>query len=97
MPNQGSPAVELIIGLLQGGIRVNAFVSGGLIKSKAPAMVGTKLDGFTHAADWCAACTCAHIVVLLIVAGGGAWQVRDVLLARSVSKSFFASGKNQIS
>eukprot|EP01043_Picozoa_sp_COSAG02_P035581 COSAG02_NODE_2557_length_8529_cov_7.615658_7_plen_242_part_00 len=36
----------------QGGIRVNAFVSGGLLQTKAPKMVGTKLDGFTHAADW---------------------------------------------
>lgn len=36
----------------QGGIRVNAFVSGGLIQAKAPKMVGKKLDGFTHAADW---------------------------------------------
>jgi arylsulfatase I/J len=36
----------------QGGIRVNAFVSGGLIKTKAPDMVGKKLDGFTHACDW---------------------------------------------
>jgi arylsulfatase B len=36
----------------QGGIRVNAFVSGGLIQAKAPKMVGKKLDGFTHACDW---------------------------------------------
>lgn len=36
----------------QGGIRVNAFVSGGLIQTKAPKMVGKKLDGFTHACDW---------------------------------------------
>ena len=33
----------------QGGIRVNAFVSGGLLKTVAPKMIGTKLDGFTHA------------------------------------------------
>lgn len=37
----------------QGGIRVNAFVSGGLLKTAAPTMIGTKLDGFTHACDWC--------------------------------------------
>jgi arylsulfatase I/J len=36
----------------QGGIRVNAFVSGGMLSTAAPAMVGTKLDGFTHACDF---------------------------------------------
>ena len=36
----------------QGGIRVNAFVSGGLIKAAAPAMVGKRLTGFVHACDW---------------------------------------------
>ena len=36
----------------QGGIRVNAFVSGGLLQTVAPARIGTKLDGFTHVCDW---------------------------------------------
>ena len=39
----------------QGGIRVNAFVSGGLLKTAAPDMIGRKLDGFVHVCDWCAA------------------------------------------
>jgi hypothetical protein len=43
------PTSRLISG--QGGIRVNAFVSGGLLKTVAPAMIGKKLDGFTHACD----------------------------------------------
>lgn len=42
----------------QGGIRVNAFVSGGLLNAVAPGRIGTKLDGFTHVCDyyvtWCA-------------------------------------------
>jgi hypothetical protein len=41
----------------QGGIRVNAFVSGGLLKTAAPDMIGRKLDGFVHVCDyyatWC--------------------------------------------
>lgn len=36
----------------EGGIRVNAFVSGGYIAKVAPAMVGQKLDGFVSIADW---------------------------------------------
>lgn len=34
----------------EGGIRVNAFVSGGLIPAQYPHMVGTKLDGLTSIA-----------------------------------------------
>jgi len=41
----------------QGGIRVNAFVSGGLLKKAAPQRIGTKLEGITHVCDfyttWC--------------------------------------------
>ena len=36
--------------MLQGGIRVNAFVSGGLVPGP---MRGTKLDGYVAMADWC--------------------------------------------
>ena len=36
----------------QGGIRVNAFVSGGFLKTAAPDMIGRKLDGFVHVCDW---------------------------------------------
>jgi arylsulfatase I/J len=36
----------------QGGIRVNAWVSGGLIKTQYPHMVGTKLEGLVSIADW---------------------------------------------
>ena len=36
----------------EGGTRVNGFVSGGFLKTKAPHMVGTTLNGFVHAADW---------------------------------------------
>lgn len=36
----------------QGGIRVNAFVSGGYLASRFPAMVGTKLDGLVSIADY---------------------------------------------
>lgn len=36
----------------EGGIRVNAWVSGGLIAAKYPHMVGTKLTGLTSVADF---------------------------------------------
>eukprot|EP01043_Picozoa_sp_COSAG02_P056190 COSAG02_NODE_6628_length_3450_cov_3.031334_1_plen_531_part_00 len=36
----------------QGGIRVNAFVSGGWLQTVAPGMIGRKLDGFVHVCDW---------------------------------------------
>ena len=36
----------------EGGVRVNGFVSGGFLTSKAPHMVGKTLNGFVHAADW---------------------------------------------
>lgn len=36
----------------EGGIRVNAWVSGGLIASKYPHMVGTKLEGLVSIADY---------------------------------------------
>lgn len=36
----------------EGGIRVNAWVSGGLIAAKYPHMVGTKLTGLTSIADF---------------------------------------------
>jgi arylsulfatase A-like enzyme len=35
--------------MFEGGIRVNAFVSGGYIP---PSVRGTKLDGIVHVADW---------------------------------------------
>jgi len=36
----------------EGGIRGNAFVSGGFLQKKAPQRIGTKLEGYTHIADW---------------------------------------------
>lgn len=36
----------------EGGIRVNAWVSGGLIAAKYPHMVGTKLEGLVSIADY---------------------------------------------
>ena len=36
----------------QGGIRVNAWVSGGWLKANYPAMVGSKLDGLWSIADY---------------------------------------------
>ena len=36
----------------EGGVRVNAFVSGGFLKFVAPKRVGTKLDGFIHICDY---------------------------------------------
>jgi len=36
----------------EGGIRGNAFVSGGFLQQKAPQRIGTKLEGYTHIADW---------------------------------------------
>ena len=39
----------------EGGIRVNAFASGGYLAAQAPSMVGTTLDGadgMIHIADW---------------------------------------------
>ena len=47
---------------MQGGIRVNAFVSGGFLPA---AKRGTELDAYIHIADWCAwsrlGC-CMHVV-----------------------------------
>ena len=37
------------IGVMEGGIRLNAFVSGGFLP---PAVQGTKSEGFMHIADW---------------------------------------------
>ena len=31
---------------------MNAFVSGGMLKTAAPAMIGKKLDGITHICDF---------------------------------------------
>jgi arylsulfatase I/J len=36
----------------EGGIRGNAFVSGGFLEQKAPKRIGAKLEGYTHMADW---------------------------------------------
>jgi len=36
----------------EGGIRVNAFVSGGYLAKVAPARIGTKLEGLVSIADW---------------------------------------------
>eukprot|EP00039_Didymoeca_costata_P001708 m.54477 g.54477 ORF g.54477 m.54477 type:complete len:583 (-) comp10929_c0_seq2:800-2548(-) len=36
----------------EGGIRVNAFVSGGYLKQVAPQMVGTTLEGYVSIADY---------------------------------------------
>merc|ERR1712217_24682 len=36
----------------EGGIRGNAFISGGFLQRKSPKRVGTKLEGYTHMADW---------------------------------------------
>lgn len=36
----------------EGGIRGNAFVSGGFLQTKAPARVGSKVNGITHICDW---------------------------------------------
>eukprot|EP00662_Eupelagonemidae_sp_cell21_P020489 gene20490-13827_t len=36
----------------EGGIRGNSFVSGGFLARKAPKMVGSKLEGYTHICDW---------------------------------------------
>lgn len=36
----------------EGGIRGNAFVSGGFLAKVAPKRIGTKLEGYTHIADW---------------------------------------------
>merc|ERR1712232_148713 len=36
----------------EGGIRGNAFVSGGFLAQKAPERVGSKLEGYTHMCDW---------------------------------------------
>ena len=43
----------------EGGIRGNAFVSGGYLQTHAPARVGSKIDGMTHICDWYA--TFAHL------------------------------------
>ena len=40
----------------EGGVRVNAFVSGGLIAAKYPNMVGKKLEGYVSIADYYATC-----------------------------------------
>ena len=38
----------------EGGIRGNAFVSGGFLQKHAhPSRIGSKLEGFTHICDWC--------------------------------------------
>ena len=37
------------IGVMEGGIRVNAFVSGGLVPA---ALAGTKSEEFVHICDW---------------------------------------------
>ena len=36
----------------EGGVRVNAFVSGGFLKQVAPHRVGSKLEGFIHICDY---------------------------------------------
>jgi len=36
----------------EGGIRGNAFVSGGFLARKAPGRVGSTLEGYTHICDW---------------------------------------------
>lgn len=36
----------------EGGIRGNAFVSGGFLQARAPSRVGAKLTGYTHICDW---------------------------------------------
>jgi arylsulfatase I/J len=36
----------------EGGIRGNAFVSGGFLQRKAPQRVGVRLEGYTHISDW---------------------------------------------
>lgn len=36
----------------EGGVRVNAFVSGGYLAKVAPQRIGTKLDGFIHICDY---------------------------------------------
>ena len=36
----------------EGGVRTNAFVSGGFLKQMAPQMVGKKLEGYVHVCDW---------------------------------------------
>jgi arylsulfatase I/J len=36
----------------EGGIRVNAFISGGFLAAVAPKMIGTKLDGLIALADY---------------------------------------------
>lgn len=36
----------------EGGIRGNAFVSGGFLAKKAAGQIGKKLEGYTHIADW---------------------------------------------
>lgn len=41
--------------MFEGGIRVNAFASGGYLKAAAPNMIGTTIDGadgMIHIADW---------------------------------------------
>lgn len=40
----------------EGGIRVNAFVSGGYLAKNFPHMVGVKLDGLVSIADYYATC-----------------------------------------
>eukprot|EP00039_Didymoeca_costata_P020357 m.340990 g.340990 ORF g.340990 m.340990 type:complete len:528 (+) comp19698_c0_seq1:49-1632(+) len=40
----------------EGGVRVNAFVSGGYLQTNFPKMVGTKLTGLVSIADYYATC-----------------------------------------
>ena len=37
---------------LEGGIRVGALISGGFMQAHAPTMIGTRLQGIIHVADW---------------------------------------------
>jgi hypothetical protein len=39
---------------LEGGVRAVGFVAGGFVASAIPAMVGAKLNGIVHIADWLA-------------------------------------------
>ena len=36
----------------EGGVRTNAFVSGGFLQQFAPSRVGSKLEGYVHVCDW---------------------------------------------
>ena len=55
--------------MFEGGIRGNAFASGGLIPQSAR---GTKLEGMIHIVDWCASPPClapSHFSLRCLVRG----------------------------